>query len=286
MYDLLEKKIDVIKKNNEQELIDYVGINIDTQKNKKYKIYYYEQCKSNKGLDLQIPEIIQNLKKENLVSVDIPVDDNNSKISRYELSIKAIEDEDILKLIKILSESTHLVKDNLEEIINLSKMQVFPNSNKNYVALYFLGLIHENNKITATKFHYMTRKEINYKTVYDNEYYLKYLQDMNREELDFLIQLSRKMLNDNIGNLHLMGVDYFENKCNKYKIYFKLKDKKIEDIKDIFLNFKIEKIENILEELEIVEKFLKKVGSLNLSIIALCYDKINGFSVNLYFKIK
>lgn len=286
MYELLESKVKKIKENNEQDLVDYVGINIDTQKNVKYKIYYYEKCNSNKELDIKTPQIIKELKQKDLISVDIPVDDNNSKISRYELSIKAIEDEKILELIKILSKHTNLVKNNLNEILNLSKMEVFPNSNKHYASLYFLGLIQEDEQITATKFHFMTRREINYKTVYDNNYYLEYLKTINKEEMDILIKLATKMLENKIGNLHLMGVDYFTNKSNKYKIYFKLNNKNIQDIKNIIQNFQIENIRNILQELEEIEKFLIKIKSLKFSIIAICYDKQNGFSINLYFKIK
>ena len=57
-----------------------------------------------------------------------------------------VKELDYKELELLIEEVTQKVR---EEIINLSKMQVFPNSNKNYVALYFLGLIHENNKITV-----------------------------------------------------------------------------------------------------------------------------------------
>ena len=280
MFNSLKNKITEIIHNNEQENIDYVGINIDENNNLKYKIYYFDYCKSNNNIDKYSNYLLNKLINNQLVNESGPVDDNGLGRFRCDLKIKGVNDKEMIEIIDILSEETFLSKNNIDEIIKLSQMKVLDIPNTKYAALYYLGFIIEDDIIKALKLHFMTRTEQKYQASYNNEYYKEYLRKLNIKEINNLLDKSKSILLDKTGNLYLIGVDYYQNDIKKYKVYFHFDYYKVRDIIKYINN------RTIQNELSKIDEFVEEIGHLKFCILAFCIDTNNKFSLNLYFKLK
>lgn len=290
MYEILREKILEIKRNNDEKNVDCIGINLNQNGEIKYKIYYLNEPKSSfkeKSND-NFMSILKEWEETKMIKKPMMIDDNNSGINRMEINLPLNDDIKVKYLIDKLCEITDLAKENKDEIIKFSKMKVLEDVSFSMAALYYLGFIEKNNEIDALKIHYATRKEKNYKTLYDDKYFIDYMKKINIKELNNAITYVEKLLESSLGHLQLVGADYFKNGLKKYKVYLKVENQNFENINSEIKKFDFVKKDAIATEIDKCKDFILNLtdAKLFLTYVAICYDEKNKNSINLYFDLQ
>lgn len=278
---ILKIKLDHIINTNKFNSVDYVGINIENSPYIKYKIYYVDTHAMNNAESMPFKSLI----KKELVSFVCPVDDNNNlDIDRYDLKLKERSNIPINVMLQEFSNVSTAIKNNLSEIYEIAKMKVIEEENFDYASLYFVGVLLKNKQIEAMKFHFMTRRQTLHENVYDNNYYIDYLHQLDIYCFNTVLKIGQDIIESELGNLHLIGVDYFEDSTKKYKIYIKNTLCTVNQLADQLGKYSIKNIQSIIDTLKEVKLFFNDYPTLYFDGLSLCCDTNDIFSVNLYFK--
>ena len=271
---------------NKKEDIEYLGINLSSEKEEiEFKVYYKDEYSRKE----QHP-IIEKLETEHMVrTLTQIVNTKNGHCRRYDIGLGNRTNVNMEKLLEEIDVVAPFCSEYKNEIRTLSQMKVCENPNFAFASLYFLGFIEKENTIEAMKMHYLTRicenpDKLGKRVFFDDAYYLDYLEQMNVSQFKELLPIVRSVVNGTDGILWMIGVDYFKRGNHKYKIYFKiLSDEYIEKMKAALLIAK-GSAKNLVVILEKLEIWQKQHVELVMDGVAVCLDQQGCWSLNFYFK--
>ena len=270
----------IIKQDKIPQKIDFLGVNIE--KTIIMKLYLESNTDNNN-------EFIISMTKKGIVGIINDVKDNcNFNKKRYEMQLINRTKDNMSWLYLFLARKYRFSARQRDKIRILEQLK--SDSEKRISALYFLGFISsENNKnvIECLKFHYLLRtcknaNSINKDYYIDAKYVFEILRQTDNVHFGFLIDIVKPLVEKNLVELWIAGIDLFSANKEKFKIYFKLRG----DILDILITILQD---NKLFELEMqIKKYIqwnKLHKELNLYGMAICIDSNKNVSMNFYNKI-
>lgn len=270
----------IIKQDKTPKKIDFLGVNIE--KTIIMKLYLESKTDNNN-------EFIISMTKKGIVGIINDVKDNcNFNKKRYEMQLINRTKDNMSWLYSFLARKYRFSARQRDKIRILEQLK--SDSEKRISALYFLGFISsENNKnvIECLKFHYLLRtcknsNLINKDYYIDAKYVFEILRQTDNVHFGFLIDIVKPLVEKNLVELWIAGIDLFSANKEKFKIYFKLRG----DILDILITILQD---NKLFELEMqIKKYIqwnKLHKELNLYGMAICIDSNKNVSMNFYNKI-
>lgn len=270
----------IIKQDKTPQKIDFLGVNIE--KTIIMKLYLESKTDNNN-------EFIISMTKKGIVGIINDVKDNcNFNKKRYEMQLINRTKDNMSWLYSFLARKYRFSARQRDKIRILEQLK--SDSEKRISALYFLGFISsENNKnvIECLKFHYLLRtcknsNSINKDYYIDAKYVFEILRQTDNVHFGFLIDIVKPLVEKNLVELWIAGIDLFSANKEKFKIYFKLRG----DILDILITILQD---NKLFELEMqIKKYIqwnKLHKELNLYGMAICIDSNKNISMNFYNKI-
>lgn len=269
----------IIKQDKTPKKIDFLGVNIE--KTIIMKLYLESKIDNNN-------EFIISMTKKGIVGIINDVKDNcNFNKKRYEMQLINRTKDNMSWLYSFLARKYRFSARQRDKIRILEQLK--SDSEKRISALYFLGFISsENNKnvIECLKFHYLLRtcknsNSINKDYYIDAKYVFEILRQTDNVHFGFLIDIVKPLVEKNLVELWIAGIDLFSANKEKFKIYFKLRG----DILDILITILQD---NKLFELEMqIKKYIqwnKLHKELNLYGMAICIDSNKNVSMNFYNK--
>lgn len=270
----------IIKQDKTPKKIDFLGVNIE--KTIIMKLYLESKTDNNN-------EFIISMTKKGIAGIINDVKDNcNFNKKRYEMQLINRTKDNMSWLYSFLARKYRFSARQRDKIRILEQLK--SDSEKRISALYFLGFISsENNKnvIECLKFHYLLRtcknsNSINKDYYIDAKYVFEILRQTDNVHFGFLIDIVKPLVEKNLVELWIAGIDLFSANKEKFKIYFKLRG----DILDILITILQD---NKLFELEMqIKKYIqwnKLHKELNLYGMAICIDSNKNVSMNFYNKI-
>lgn len=281
-------KVFVYKENigSKKEDIEYLGINLSSDKSDpEFKVYYKDKY-SRKALHPIVEELEQRGMIRTLTQI---IDTKNGNCRRYDIGLGNRTNDKMEMLFEKFDQLAPFCTEYKDEIKTMSQMKICENLEYAFAALYFWGFIEINDEIEAMKMHYLTRicedpDKIGKRIAFDDAYYLKYLEDTEIPQFKELLSTIKPAVTGNDDILWMIGTDYFKHGNHKYKIYFKTPA-------DTYMN----KVKRVLQEaegerkklavlLETLEKWLVYRTELSMDGVAVCLDKKGCWSLNFYFK--
>lgn len=270
----------------EKEDIEYLGINISSDRgNIEFKLYYNNQYSRKDS-----HPIVDKLDARNMIrTLTQVIDTKNGVCRRYDIGLGNRTNDRMEELLSEIEKMAPFCAEHKEEIRTMSQMKVCEDPIYALAAFYFLGFIEKEEQIEAMKMHYLTRicenpDKLGKKVVFDDAYYLDYLEQMKVSPFRELLPVVRAVVNGNEGILWMIGVDYFREGNCKYKIYFKTPSAKyVKKLKQALENAEGES-RKLVEPLGILEGWLEKHEELAMAGVAVCLDSRNCWSLNFYFE--
>lgn len=269
------------------EYIDYIGLNtssiVDTEF--KFKAYYSPLS----SVDLT-HDLIENLRSKSMIRLQTCIRDSlNPDDLRFDLGLKNRTNDNVLELLSILNDRADYFENSRYLIEKLAAMKITDDEKYALASLYFVGIIENNKKITALKFHFLNRfcedtNRIGRNFRYDDDYYIDYLRQCNIAGFCKVIDFITYMIDKNERHLWMTGIDIDNIGNVKFKQYFKCKDAEV--FTDL-LKWCLEHREwnGQVDQIRAIKRWYDLQNELELDGIAVCNDDKKGYTLNLYFKI-
>jgi len=259
--------------------IDYWGVNIYSDKKFECKLY-----ENNTNVESDSIGFIDKIRSCGVISRISYIENSaHTNTFRVDISLKNRTEHNMISLYDTLKSETALIENNMDEILKLSLMKVSKQPELKYASMYFVGFLYRN-AVKAVKFHFITRNID--KNIFDNEYYLDYLSNVNIKEIEICRKYIQSYLERSGGNMWMTGVDYFDSAKTKYKVF--IKDVSLEVLKyineDIDLLKKVsnDSKERMHHEIEMFRRYLSINNNIHFSGIAVCCDSDENISFNFY----
>lgn len=271
---------------DKKECIEYLGINLSSEKETiEFKIYY----KDNYSRKEHHP-IIEKLDDEHMIrTLTQIVDTKNGHCTRYDIGLGNRTNVNMERLLEEIGRIAPFCNKYKNEIRTMTQMKVCEHPDFALAALYFWGFIEKENTIEAMKMHYLTRicanpDKLGKRVIFDDAYYLDYLEHMDVPQFKELLPVIRNVVNGKDGILWMIGVDYFKRGNHKYKIYFKTPSNEyIKKLKSALLTVEGE-VKNLAASLETLENWQKQHEELVMDGVAVGLDQRGCWLLNFYFK--
>ena len=206
----------IIKQDKTPQKIDFLGVNIE--KTIIMKLYLESKIDNNN-------EFIISMTKKGIVGIINDVKDNcNFNKKRYEMQLINRTKDNMSWLYSFLARKYRFSARQRDKIRILEQLK--SDSEKRISALYFLGFISsENNKnvIECLKFHYLLRtcknsNSINKDYYIDAKYVFEILRQTDNVHFGFLIDIVKPLVEKNLVELWIAGIDLFSANKEKFKI--------------------------------------------------------------------
>ena len=139
---------------NKKEDIEYLGINLSSEKEEIEVKVYYKDKYSRKELH----PIIEKLNTEHMIrTLTQIVDTKNGICRRFDIGLGNRTNTNMEKLLKEIDAMAPFCREYKNEIRKMTQMKVCENPDFALAALYFWGFIQKEDTIEAMKMHYLTR---------------------------------------------------------------------------------------------------------------------------------
>ena len=263
--------------------LEYLGINITSasENDFNFKLYYdieYSLSLYNKTKHLSI---VNDLFKKKLVnSIEIVHDEKNQKFSRFNLNLNCENTNDIKNLFKYLKSQISFFKKYQEEIQKLSQSEISNNENKKYFLLFTLGFLQNENTTQILKCYWYCYNRQKRES-YDDNYHLNFLQENSHENLNDIIEISKKTLINCEAKLWVIGNDYTKEGSLNAKIYMDDALNLYGGLAKTFKNY-----DKLIEKIKIIETWHKIHPEFYCDGFAIGINSKNEITLNFYFKLK
>lgn len=271
---------------NKKEDIEYLGINLSSgREDIEFKVYYKDKYSRK-----ELHPIVEKLESEHMIrTLTQIVDTKNGTCRRYDIGLGNRTNDKMEKLLAEIDAMAPFCREYKDEIRIMTQMKVCEKPEFALAALYFWGFIEKEDTIEAMKMHYLTRicenpDKLGKKVVFDDGYYLDYLEQMKIPQFTELMPVIRAAVNGEDGILWMIGVDYFKHGNHKYKIYFKTPTDEYGKKVKTALAVKGGNAGKLAVLLETLEIWMMHHGDIRMDGAAVCLDEKDCWSLNFYFK--
>lgn len=262
------------------DTIDYIGINIGNAISSK--VYYKKETDPILFMRKKHVDLREALLKCSCFINSI--DDHNSQ-ERYAIMLKEMHDDQVEHLLDKLYEHWEYNTSMQNEVKSFAQLPISEKPEHLLSSWHQLELILNNQDIEALKFYFMTREAYSCIEKYNDDKFIKYLEKLNIDLLTVPLRYAKTICNHKYANLRLVGVDYYKDNHNKYKIYLRCNNND-NDLHSIFKEFfKYLNLDEI-RQAEVINILNLFSNTLYVDIIAFCIDSTQKLSINLYFACK
>lgn len=266
--------------------IEYFGINLSSSDkcDNIYKIYYENNPSKRVYAEKDKNPIIEYLYSLDMVRTLQVVNDNSHRdFSKFDIGIQNRTNENMEKVFSFFEQNIPLFKKYKKEILKLTEMKLYDDNNHKYASFHFIGFVHENN-LENTLFkaywsNYISPEEI----VFDKDYYLEFLANLNIPQFKILSKIAKNILNYCGGRLYMEGIDYTNEGAVSHKIY--IKSLNLEG--DVYNGLKKsipKNYQTLKNRIEKLNKWNKLHSELKLEGVAIGIDIYNNKNLKLYYK--
>lgn len=278
-----EKFSDQTIQNMKFGTLGYLGINITSASDNDFNFKLYYDLEHSLALynKTKHSSIVNDLFEKKLVnSIEIAHEENGKKCSRFNLKANCENNKDAIKLFSFLDTKIDFFKKYHNEIQKLSQMKVSDNENQNYASLISIGFAQENNTTQILKF-YWSCEHRNKQENFDSSYYLSFLQENTHENLNDIIEISKKALINCEAKLWMIGNDYTKEGSLNAKIYIDNALNLYDGLSKTFTNYN-----KLIEKIKIIETWHKIHPEFYCEGFAIGKNSKNEITLNFYFKLK
>lgn len=263
--------------------LDYLGMNFSSkpESDVDFKIYYAEDYSWNIYEDYKDDSFISFLAEREMIQFFSAVRyKGNEDRPRFDARIERSYNENMLALFSYLEENIEFFHKYKDEILKLSLMKNRDYEGYDYASLYFISMVKVENKIDTLKCYWLNKMRENHE-FFNNEYYLKFIEESGVTGLVDLLPVVKEALKNCGANLCIEGIDYTKDCAKKHKFY-------IRDGQDILggLAKTFSEYQNLTDKIKIIQDWMDKHPEFFCDGAAIGKNTENDFVLNLYFKFK
>ena len=122
-------------------------------------------------------------------------DKSNSGITRMDIGLTNPTNKNMIDLFDLLEEEVPYFKKHRKEIMDFSLIKSNKLEGYDYAALYFIGYVSDKNSdIKLLKFHWLNKIREGYTDLFDNDYYISFIEKCGIEKFKKLLPYVKKSL--------------------------------------------------------------------------------------------
>lgn len=267
------------------ELNDLFGINIDMNPDTdfQFKIYYESHYSEEEYKKYKKPKLLEWLGERKMDKyLSIVHDKSNSGITRMDIGLTNPTNKNMIDLFDLLEEEVPYFKKHRKEIMDFSLIKSNKLEGYDYAALYFIGYVSDKNSdIKLLKFHWLNKIREGYTDLFDNDYYISFIEKCGIEKFKKLLPYVKKALKNCDARMWMEGLDITEQGAFKHKIY-------LSHMKKDTCNGLIKTFNNdvLTRKLKTVKTWEKVHPEFYFDGFAIGENSNEEITLNLYFRLK